>query len=98
MAEIQRCPGCSLSEGRHAEDCPISPPHSEVSFDKAEIVSFLTPFGGLGKLVAGVMQMLGVERAERDKVRSEVDAAVASNEPCFIVFELGRYRYRVRIA
>jgi hypothetical protein len=71
---------------------------NEVDFQKSTVVEFLGPFGGLGKIVAGVMQMFGIPKIERDTVRTKVDAAVASGDPCFIVFEMGEYRYRVRIA
>lgn len=70
----------------------------EVDFQKSAVVEFLTPFGGLGKIVAGVMQIFQVPKAEREEVRAKVDAAVAKKDPCFISFEMGEYKYRVRIA
>lgn len=98
MTEIARCAGCSLPlGGRHAEDCRIYPSPVEIDFKKSAVVEFLTPFGGLGKIVAGVMQMFGIPKIEREEVRAKVDAAVSSGEPCFIVFEMGSYRYKVRI-
>lgn len=69
----------------------------DVDFAKSAVVEFLTPFGGLGKIVAGVMQIFGIPKIERDEVRGKVDAAISSGVPCFISFEMGEYRYRVRI-
>jgi hypothetical protein len=101
MTEIARCAGCSLpiAAGRHAEDCPITPgePPKQIEFQKSAVVEFLGPFGGLGKIVAGVMQMFGIPKIEREEVRAKVDAAVASGDACWIAFEMGEYRYRVRI-
>lgn len=68
-----------------------------VEIQKSAIVEFLTPFGGLGKIVSGVMQIFGIPKIERDEVRSKVDAAVSNGDPCHIVFEMGPYHYRVRI-
>lgn len=96
MQEISRCTGCSLSDGRHSEDCPLVPTQT-IDFKKSAVVEFLTPFGGLGKIVVGVMQMFGIAKAEREEVRAKVDAAVASNTPCYIAFEMGEYKYKVRI-
>lgn len=69
----------------------------EMKINRSSVIDYLAPFGGLGKIVSGVMQMLGVPKADREVARGKVDEAVASGQPCLIVFELGEYRYRVRI-
>jgi len=71
---------------------------NEIDFKKSIVVEFLQPFGGLGKLVAGVMQILGLPKPEREEVRKQVEEATTNGDPCHIVFEMGQYRYRVRIA
>lgn len=76
---------------------PPAPDETKLDIPRSTVIDYLSSFGGLGKIVAGVMQMLGVPRADREQARLKVEEAIATGHPCMITFEMGDYRYRVRI-